>query len=212
MADTTVSQSAPIVKENNGIRFLSINGVPAVLSTEVARHFQKRHSHILREIDRLRSILPKSFCEPNFGLTSNDVPGPNGGIRQDKAFLLTRDALSLLVMGMTGKAAVMWKLRYIEAFNALEAAVREQRAALPVALEAQVKASYLDGLREGRKLALRADRLRLLERVLRYRRMGMSLRDIGTLVGLRHQSVSNLLETGRRLGIALPATREVRHA
>lgn len=68
MADTTVSQSAPIVKENNGIRFESLDGVPAVLSTEVARHFQKRHHHILRDIDRLRSFLPKSFSETNFGL------------------------------------------------------------------------------------------------------------------------------------------------
>ncbi|MGE9986304.1 Rha family transcriptional regulator [Desulfovibrio sp. SGI.169] len=107
MADTTVSQLTPIVKENNGIRFHSLGSAPAVLSTEVARHFQKRHSHILRDIERLRSILPKSFREPNFGLTLNDVPGPNGSIRQERAYLLTRDALSLLVMGMTGKAAVM---------------------------------------------------------------------------------------------------------
>lgn len=28
-------------------------------------------------------------------------------------------------MGMTGKAAIMWKLRYIEAFNAMEAALRQ---------------------------------------------------------------------------------------
>ena len=130
MADTTVSQLTPIVKENNSIRFHSLGSAPAVLSTEVARHFQKRHSHILRDIERLCSILPKSFREPNFRLTLNDVPGPNGSIRQERAFLLTRDALSLLVMGMTGKAAILWKLRYIEAFNALEAAALENRAEL----------------------------------------------------------------------------------
>ncbi|WP_301188324.1 Rha family transcriptional regulator [uncultured Desulfovibrio sp.] len=196
------------------IRFHTLGVAPAVLSTEVARHFQRRHSHILREIDRLRSILPKSFCEPNFGLTSNDVPGPNGGIRQEKAYLLSRDALSLLVMGMTGKAAILWKLRYIEAFNAMEAALREQRphAEPPAALEGRLRASYLDGLREGRRLAARADRLRLLERALRYRRLGLTNRDIARLLGIAHQRVSDLFAHGRRLGIATPAMKEACHA
>ena len=35
---------------------------------DIARHFQRRHSQVLRDIDRLRSILPKSFHQPNFGL------------------------------------------------------------------------------------------------------------------------------------------------
>lgn len=48
--------------------------------------------------------------------------------RKDRAYLLTRDGFSLLVMGFTGAAAVRWKIRYIEAFNALEAAVREDHA------------------------------------------------------------------------------------
>ncbi|MDE6735386.1 MAG: Rha family transcriptional regulator [Desulfovibrio sp.] len=211
MADTTVSQLTPIVKENNGIRFESLNGVPAVLSTEVARHFQKRHHHILRDIDRLRSICPKSFHATNFGLKSIEVKIGNGATRQERAFLLTRDALSLLVMGMTGKAAIMWKLRYIEAFNQMEARLQEStpQGALPVAEEARLKASYLDGLREGRRLAARADRLRLLERVLHYRRMGLSLRDIGKLMGVAHQRIADLLGTGRRLGIALPDAKEV---
>ena len=125
MADNSVSQLTPIVKNTDDIRFLSIGSMPAVLSTDVARHFQRRHSHVLREIDRLRSILPKSFREPNFGLTFRIVPGPNEATRKEKAYLLTRDALSLLVMGFTGKAAIMWKLRYIEAFNAMERALHE---------------------------------------------------------------------------------------
>ena len=199
--------SASVVPD---IRFHTLGAAPAVLSTEVARHFQRRHSHILREIDRLRSILPKSFNAPNFGPV--ELPDAKGEKR--RAFLLTRDALSLLVMGMTGKAAVLWKLRYIEAFNRMEAALREQQphAEPPAALEGRLRASYLDGLREGRRLAARADRLRLLERALRYRRLGLTNRDIARLLDIAHQRVSDLFAHGRRLGIDTPAMKEACHA
>ena len=51
------------------------------------------------------------------------------GIRKDPAYRLTRDAFSLLVMGMTGPAAIRWKLRYIEAFNAMERELAERQDA-----------------------------------------------------------------------------------
>lgn len=44
-------------------------------------------------------------------------------------YLLTRDGFSLLVMGFTGQRALEWKLKYIEAFNAMEAFIREKQSA-----------------------------------------------------------------------------------
>ncbi len=82
-------------------------GRPTCLSTDVALHFQRRHSHILRDIDRIKSLCPSSFTEPNFGLS--EYTDPTG--RKLKTYRLTRDAFSLLVMGMTGSAAIRWKLR-----------------------------------------------------------------------------------------------------
>lgn len=222
MAVTTISQLTPIVKENSGIRFESLNGVPAVLSTDVARHFQKRHSHVLREIDRLRSILPKSFREPNFGLTLNEVPGPNGATRQERAYLLTRDALSLLIMGMTGKAAIMWKLRYIEAFNALEAQALENRAELareaayrqgldegksfPM-LELGRKAAYLAGLKEADRLWRRNNSPRALARMVELREMGCTWREIGKTAGISANAARKRVLKARERGdvIATPA-------
>lgn len=40
-------------------------------------------------------------------------------------YLLTRDGFSLLVMGFTGQKALEWKLKYIDAFNQMETALRE---------------------------------------------------------------------------------------
>lgn len=198
MADTTVSQLAPIVKENNGIRFHSLGSAPAVLSTDVARHFQKRHTNILREIDRLRSILPKSFTALNFERTSFEVSCPNGGTRQERAFLLTRDALSLLVMGMTGKAAIMWKLRYIEAFNEMEAALRQRPQA-----QVQALARSLYALSPSKKRRLRS--------AVRFRKMGLGLQSIAKLLDSDNREISRLLKGATVLGFLEPETKEVSH-
>lgn len=202
-ASSSISKHA-YCQKNNNIRFHSLDATPAVLSTEVARHFQKRHSHILREIDRLRSILPKSFREPNFGLTFNAVPGPNGAVRKEKAYLLTRDALSLLVMGFTGKAAIMWKLRYIEAFNAMESCLRDMAAlgqaraqALPEA-ERQGTARLIFALGPAKKRRLRS--------VVRYRRMGLGKQAIAKLLDCDGRDVSRLLKAADALGWLSPAS------
>ncbi len=189
---------------SDDIHFLSIGAAPAVLSTDVARHFQRRHSHVLREIDRLRSILPQSFREPNFGLTFRIVPGPNEAVRKEKAYLLTRDALSLLVMGFTGKAAIMWKLRYIEAFNAMEARLRRmallERPAAPTPERTEV-ARLIWKLGPAQKRRLRA--------VLRYRSMGLGAHNIAKLLGVHKREVSMLLKAADALGWLSAAPRLV---
>lgn len=204
MAVKIVSQDTSIVKENNDIRFLPLGATPAVLSTEVARHFQKRHSHILREIDRLRSILPKSFREPNFGLTFNVIPGPNGATRKEKVYLLTRDALSLLVMGFTGKAAIMWKLRYIEAFNAMESRLRDMAALGQARAQALPEAERQDTARL--IFALGPAKKRRLRSVVRYRRMGLGKQAIAKLLDCDGRDVSRLLKAADALGWLAPAS------
>lgn len=53
---------------------------------------------------------------------------PQNGERYAK-YLMNRDGFSLLVMGFTGKKALEWKLKYIEAFNKMEAVINEKRTA-----------------------------------------------------------------------------------
>ena len=60
---------------------------------------------------------------PNFGWTQRDVTMPTGGKRQVTICHMNRNGLTLLAMGFTGKRAIGWKIKYIEAFNAMEAAL-----------------------------------------------------------------------------------------
>ncbi len=211
MADNSLSQVASPVKSGNVIHIDFLNDeTPVVLSTDVARHFQRRHSHILRDIDRLCSILPKSFNAPNFGRVEIiDIKG-----EKRRAYQLTRDAFSLLVMGMTGKAAILWKLRYIEAFNALEAAALENHA------ELARESGYLQGLDEGRAAVLpelkaaeaKAQRetarlfwklgparKRRLRSAVRYRRMGLGIHAIAKLLDVSSREISALLKAADAL-------------
>ncbi len=171
----------------------------------------RNHSHVLRDIGNLRGILPKSFDESNFGRVA--IKDKKGEKRP--AYLLTRDAFSLLVMGMTGKTAIMWKLRYIEAFNALEKAVsenhaslareagymqgREEALALP-AMEAERRKGYLAGLKEGKKLAKRQDRLLALEKMAAYVQKGLSYREIGKILGISKSAVGQRIAAAQKRG------------
>ena len=98
-----------------------VDGQPRVSSLDIAEKFGKPHKDVLNVIRRIVAELEPNFRERNFSPTFTNVPGPNGAVRQSPAYSLTRDAFSLVVMGFTGKKALAWKVKYIEAFNAMEA-------------------------------------------------------------------------------------------
>jgi len=125
-------------------------GRPVVSSLTVAAHFGKSHKHVLRDIQHLMESCPEDFNGPNFG----PVEYLDGKGEMRPAFNLTRDAFSLLVMGFTGRKALAWKLRYIEAFNVMEAELtRRVREEAGASIQAQT-----EGLRriEARLAAMEA--------------------------------------------------------
>ncbi|MCM2441210.1 AlpA family phage regulatory protein [Agrobacterium vitis] len=101
-------------------------------SRDVAAVFEKRHDHVLRDIDKLAADMNAISAEeggkdrlPNFGETVTSRPNPAGGAPiQSRSYDMTRDGFTLLAMGFTGSKALRWKLRYIEAFNRMEEALR----------------------------------------------------------------------------------------
>lgn len=98
----------------NKIKITTSNGELVVSSRQVAENFGKEHSKVIRSIEGIA----------NFGDTQgmfhkvSYVNEQNG--QEYKEYLMNRDGFSLLVMGFTGKEAMEWKIKYIEAFNAME--------------------------------------------------------------------------------------------
>ena len=101
-----------------------VNGKPTTLSTDVARHFGKRHDDVLRAI---RNLLPQLDSEHarNFAEMLVETAIGQGATRTDPAYRLTRDGFTLLAMGFTGKKALQFKLAYIDAFNKMEAELQK---------------------------------------------------------------------------------------
>lgn len=85
----------------------------------VAAYFDKNHRHVL---DSIRQILAAENSAAKFFYTASFL---NRGKRYPMYFM-NRDGFSLLAMGFTGKKALEWKIRYIQAFNEMEKKLKEQ--------------------------------------------------------------------------------------
>lgn len=98
-----------------------VSGDIVVSSRDVAENFSKEHRHVLESI---REILAAEKSAANF---FHESSYDNRGKKYPQ-YLMNRDGFSLLVMGFTGKEALQWKLKYIEAFNDMEKTLRQRHA------------------------------------------------------------------------------------
>ena len=92
-------------------------------SLMVAKMFEKDHNHVLRDIQRItdpNSGLSEEFNLSNFGLISYT----DNMNRKQKAYAMTRDGFTILVMGYTGAKAMQFKEAYIKRFNEMEKYIR----------------------------------------------------------------------------------------
>lgn len=110
---------APHIFVRDGLFFAS--------SLDIAKHFDRPHKDVLRAIDRVIEECGPEFGERNFA-PSTYLTEQNKELR---AYDLTRDGFTLVVMGFTGSAATKWKISYLKAFNAMEAEVRRLLPAMP---------------------------------------------------------------------------------
>lgn len=125
-------------KEIEGVKLSNQNGQVVVSSRLIAKDFEKQHKHVLDSIEEIKKgVAEKSadlFIESQYQHPQNK--------QWYKEYLMTRDGFTLLAMGFNGTKALQWKLKYIEAFNKMEQALKEQRkptSAIDL-FEAQVQA------------------------------------------------------------------------
>lgn len=102
-----------------------VNGNATTLSTDVADFFEKRHDDVIKAIRKIVSSLSADRLG-NFAETVVTRANPSGGAPiKSKAYRLTRDGFTFLAMGFTGARAQEFKWAYIDAFNKMEAALRQ---------------------------------------------------------------------------------------
>lgn len=102
------------------------NGTLVTTSRNIAAVFGKEHKNVIRDIENIIAQLLKedgSNLSSGLFISSSYKTEPNG--RDYPEYLITKDGLTLLVMGYTGEKAMAFKLAYIKRFNEMEAMLKD---------------------------------------------------------------------------------------
>ena len=89
-------------------------------SLQVAETFEKEHKNVLRDIENLKKDVLN--FEPMF----LEGAEPDSYGRDRKVIYMNRDGFTILAMGFTGSKAMQFKLQYIQAFNEMEAHIKQE--------------------------------------------------------------------------------------
>lgn len=89
-------------------------------SLKIAKDFNKPHKDVLEAIDS----LIKGVAEKSADLFREDTYIHEQNKQEYRMFYMNRDGFTLLAMGFTGKKALEFKLKYIDAFNKMEEALK----------------------------------------------------------------------------------------
>lgn len=146
----------PHEAERNPIVFMK-DGEVFANSRDVAAYFGKNHRDVVRAIDNLLEQEP-SLGVRNFAQGSYLLP--ETGSQQHRCFDMDRRGFSLLAMGFTGQKALRWKLKYIDAFEAMEANIKAMSAQIDVRNPAQLTQIALQLIEVNRDLEGRIEEMR----------------------------------------------------
>ena len=121
------------------------NGQATTTSRKVAKTFEKRHDHVLRDVENIlqNSFLkfeesnseisfPK-FGEPNliteFSRLNFELSNYKSRGKTYPEYTMTKDGFTLLVMGYSGEKAMRFKVEYIQKFNEMAEFIRSLQTA-----------------------------------------------------------------------------------
>lgn len=163
---------------------LSKQNNPITDSRLVGKTFSKRHGNVLRDIQNilqqadsdpaLKTELSRMFAEFTY-LDANN--------KSQRAYAMTQDGFSLLVMGFTGSKAMGFKLEYMRQFSAM----RQQLLKLQQAQTATDPVKLLEPHTQ------RDEQLENSKKVA-----GYYWQNGGTYKIIEHNRLSCLLHTGKR--------------
>lgn len=108
------------------------NNEALTTSKIVANEFGKSHKHVIESIENILNSRDKpsdSNKAENWALQNmfiKDSYKAKGSLRNYPIYYMTRDGFSLLAMGFTGKKALQFKLKFIEAFNKMEEYIKNE--------------------------------------------------------------------------------------
>lgn len=102
------------------------NGHIYATSLVVAEKFEKRHDNVLRDIETIIKKCPvPNFSLLNFEERKYQYRTARNQLREAPYYVMTRKGFTMLARGFTGEKAFLWNLAYIEAFERMEAKLRQ---------------------------------------------------------------------------------------
>lgn len=112
----------------NEIVYRGDSNQPLTNSKLVAEVFEKEHKNVMQSIRKLmegtaqNSAVRQMFSESTYLNEQN---------KEQPMFIMNQDGFTLLAMGFNGKKAMEFKLKYIEAFNAMKRQIEQNKPSVP---------------------------------------------------------------------------------
>lgn len=204
MAENSISQLTPIINEN-GLKFLEYEGQILFSSEEIGRQLGYKNPS-----KSINILFNRNQKELDGYARHINVMCRDGQSREARHF--TEEGVYILSMLADTPLAREFRAKLARLLRE----IRERRVALAresgylqgkdealslPAVQAERKAGYLEGLREGQRYRRKRDGLALLTRALRYRAKGLNQNEVARLLGIRKQRVSDLMARARQLGV-----------
>lgn len=124
-------------------------------SLVVAQAFDKNHKEVMRAINNKISSAQNCAQYKNM-FAESFYQDPSG--KQNKMYYMNRDGFTFIAMGFTGRKADEFKLKYIQAFNAMEEQIRNQQR-LPQSPTEMLKLVADSTLETAEKVKVLSDRM-----------------------------------------------------
>lgn len=132
------TKNGAIKMTNTQLVFVNNNNEVVTDSLTVAEIFGKRHDNVMRDITNIiNEVGVLNFEETPYQNEQNKQWYPK--------FNMTKDGFTLLAMGLTGKKAMQFKLKYMSEFNRMEKYIKDQQQEKPKTALDQIQRLLLEG-------------------------------------------------------------------